>query len=469
MNNRMIYAGQQVAGLGSAIDVINPANEQVLISCQSATLAQVDEAVVNAKQAFLNWKNTPDTEVKDILSKVASDIQAARNELALLITQEQGKPLALAEMEVDMGLYWLNITNEFEIPVLEQTDPMGKKMKVYHRPLGVVASITPWNWPFMIAIWHIIPALKAKNCVINKPSEFTPLSTIRLVEIINRHVPAGVCSIVLGAGDVGAALSDHQDVEKVTFTGSTPVGKKILASAVDELRHVVLELGGNDAAIVLEDADVATTAQKVFMSAFFNAGQTCACIKRLYVHEKIYDAMVTELVKLADSQIIGDGAAKSTTFGPVQNIKQYDKVKGLIANAIQSGATVANKNVPVVPEKGYFLVPLILTNVAEDSEIFMTEQFGPVLPVVKFSDVDQVLQNSNQSSYGLGGSVWTKDIALAEKLVEQMQTGTVWINSHSDVSPFSEFGGWKQSGLGFSFGVDGLLQFTKKQAIHYGE
>lgn len=467
MLNQMIYAGQQVQGLESGFEVINPATEAVLTVCKSASISQVNDAVESAKQAFETWKNTSDAEVTEIINRVAQDIQAARSEIATLITQEQGKPLALGEMEVDMALYWLQVTNNLEIPVLEQTDPMGKKMHVYHRPLGVVASITPWNWPFMIAIWHLIPALKAKNCVVNKPSEYTPLATLRLVEIINRHVPAGVCNIVLGTGEVGATLSSHVDVEKVTFTGSTVVGQKILAASVEELRQVVLELGGNDAAIVMDDVDVAETAQKLFGSAFFNAGQTCACIKRLYVHENIYDQMVEELAKIADSQVVGDGLDKTTTLGPLQNVKQYQKVKGMVEQAIAQGAQVANKKVVELPAQGYFLAPLILTNVAEQSEIFATEQFGPVLPVVKFSNLDDVIQRSNQSSYALGGSIWSHDIQAAQIAAAKMEAGTVWINSHSDVSPFTEFGGWKMSGMGYSFGLDGLLSFTKKQAIHF--
>lgn len=467
MNNKMIYAGKQIEGLGVGIDVINPATEQAIIEVKSATEQQVKEAIQSAKQAFFHWETTDESRIKEILNAIAADIQAEKSEIASLITQEQGKPLHLANMEVDMGLYWLQMTNEMQIPVQTHIDPMGKKMNVYHRPLGVVASITPWNWPFMIAIWHIVPALKAKNCVINKPSEFTPLSTIKLVEIINRHVPAGVCNIVLGGGEVGAALSSDHDIEKAIFTGSTPVGQKILAASVNDLRHIVLELGGNDAAIVLSDVDIAEAAQKIFMSAFFNAGQTCACIKRLYVHESIYDDMVNALVDIADQQILGNGMDASTTFGPLQNEKQYLKVKKLIDHALENGAVISNRVQVTVPEQGYFLRPLILTSVSEESEIFTTEQFGPVLPVVKFSDIGEVIIASNQSDYALGGSIWTKDIAQAEQIASQMQTGTVWINSHSDVSPFAEFGGWKKSGLGFSFGLDGLLQFTKKQAIHY--
>lgn len=466
MLNQMIYAGQQVEGQESGFNVINPATEAVLTVCKSASIDQVNDAVASAKQAFQTWKNTSDADVTEMINRIAQDIQAERAEIAELITLEQGKPLFLAEVEIDMALYWLQVTNGLEVPVLEQTDPMGKKISVYHRPLGVVASITPWNWPFMIAIWHLIPALKTKNCVVNKPSEFTPLSTIRLVEIMNRHLPAGVCNIVLGTGEVGAALSSHVDVEKVTFTGSTAVGQKILAASVNELRHVVLELGGNDPAIVLGDVNVAESAEKIFGSAFLNGGQTCSCIKRLYVHESIYDEMVAALAGIADRQVVGDGLAATTTLGPVQNIKQYQKVKAMVEQAIAEGAVIANQKTAELPENGYFLAPLILTHVNEQSEIFATEQFGPALPVVKFSNLDTVIQASNQSSYALGSSIWTQDIALAQAATSQIEAGTVWINSHADVSPFAAFGGWKMSGIGYSFGVDGLLLFTKKQAVH---
>ncbi|MGY0203782.1 aldehyde dehydrogenase family protein [Acinetobacter soli] len=467
MNTAMYYAGKAIEGQGPTFEVINPVTESVIVKCKAATTAQVNDAVLAAKKAFEQWQYTSDEQIRLSLDRIAQDIKAERSVLAELITLEQGKPLFLAEMEVDMALYWLEVTNQFEVPVLQHTDPMGKQMSIFHRPLGVIASITPWNWPFMIAIWHLIPALKTKNCVINKPSEFTPLSTIKLIEIIQRHVPAGVCNLVLGAGEVGAALSQHPEIEKVVFTGSTAVGKKILSAATDQLKHVVLELGGNDAAIVLQDVDVAETAQKIFMSAFLNAGQTCACIKRLYVHESIFDQMVAALAQIADAQVLGNGRNTDTTLGPVQNRNQYLKVKNMIEDAVAQGAKIANQNLARVPEAGYFIAPLILTDVDEHSEIFAKEQFGPVLPVVSFRNIDEVIAQSNQSSYALGGSVWTQDMTQAHQIAAKMQTGTVWINSHADVSPFAEFGGWKQSGLGYAFGLDGLLMFTKKQAIQY--
>ncbi|USA47438.1 aldehyde dehydrogenase family protein [Acinetobacter sp. C26M] len=469
MLNQMLYNGQYVSGLGSEIDVVNPATLDTITTFKSATPKQLDDTVKASFDSFNLWKNISDVELKFILARIGQDIKAARDEIAELITLEQGKPLELAKLEVDMGIYWLEVTNSFEIPIKENKDSLGKKIKVYHHPIGVVASITPWNWPFMIAIWHIIPALKAKNCVINKPSEYTPLSTIRLIDIINKYIPKGVCNIVLGDGEIGSNLSNHPLIEKVIFTGSTPTGQKILASSVEQFRQVTLELGGNDVAIVLEDVDIDKIAPKIFASAFFNSGQTCACIKRLYVHDQVYEGLVKKLVEIADSQIIGNGFDKMTTLGPVQNIKQYQKLKILIEKAIKNGAHIENTRKLILPDTGYFLPPLILTNVLESSEIFTTEQFGPVLPIVKFSSIEDVINNSNHSSYALGGSIWTEDINKAEKIANQMQSGTVWINSHSDVSPYAEFGGWKMSGIGSTFGLDGLLQFTKRQSIHLSE
>lgn len=465
MNTNLVINGVSVQGQAALTDVINPATEEVIAQVASASAEQVDDAIQAAKTAFKTWKNISDADLAQAFSNIAADIRAESAELAELITLEQGKPLGLAQFEVEGGASWIEYLSSLEIPVETIADPSGKTIKVYNRPLGVVASITPWNWPFMIAIWHLIPALKTKNCVVNKPSEYTPLSTIRLVEIINRHVPKGVCSVVLGTGEVGGALSGHPDVAKVTFTGSTRTGQRILSNSVDSLKSVVLELGGNDVGLVLEDADLDVVAERIFGSAFLNAGQTCAALKRLYVHESVYDQLTEKLVNIANAQVVGAGLNPETTFGPIQNKAQYEKVKGLITDAVAKGGQIitAQQN---IPEKGYFVAPTLVTNVDNGIALVDEEQFGPVLPIIKFSDVNEVIAQTNQSEFGLGGSVWSTDIAKAEEIASRMETGTVWINSHSDLSPAAPFGGWKTSGLGFSFGLDGLLLFTHKQAIH---
>lgn len=465
MNTNLIINGEQISGLGESIQVLNPANEQSVADVKSAVESQIMEAIQSAKIAFKIFKNFSDDQVVEAFTKIAADIESEKFEISRLITLEQGKPLSLAVFEVDASIYWINSIAALKIPVEKIDTQQGKTIEVHNRPLGVVASITPWNWPFMIAVWHIFPALKAKNCVVNKPSQFTPLSTIKLVEIINRHLPKGVCNIVLGKGRViGDILSKHPDISKVTFTGSTRIGQQILANSVDTLKSVVLELGGNDIGIVLNDVDINSTAEKIFNAAFVNAGQTCAALKRLYVHEDIYEPLVNKLVEIANSQVVGNGVDSNTTFGPIQNKDQYLFVKKIIAQAVASGGTVLTE------EKffniGYFIPPTIVTGVNEQSDVVFDEQFGPVLPVMKFKDVNDVIDIANSLEFGLGGSVWSKNIEMATEIASKMECGTVWINSHADLFPNAEFGGWKQSGLGHSFGLSGLLQYTHKQAIH---
>ena len=464
MNTDLLINGQAIVGIGEIINVLNPANEQVIAAVPSASIEQLEQAVVAAKQAFSAWQYTDDQVISQSFNRIADAVAQHKDEIAELITLEQGKPLFLAQVEVDLTVGWIRYIAGLDIPV-EYYEENGKEINVYNRPLGVVASITPWNWPLMIAAWHIFPALKAKNTVINKPSEFTPLSTIKLVEIINQHLPKGVCSLVLGNGVIGGALTAHVDVEKVTFTGSTTTGQKILQGAIADLKSVVLELGGNDVGIVLSDANLDEAIPKIFQSTFLNAGQTCACLKRLYVHESLYDDVVERLVALINAQVVGNGLDKATTFGPLQNKIQYQKVLALIADAEASGANIIRPS-QAIPDSGYFIAPTLVTDIDQQSTLVQTEQFGPVLPILKFTDAEEVVNATNQSEYGLGGSVWTRDLAFAQKLALKMETGTVWINSHSDLSPQAAFGGWKLSGLGFSFGVNGLLQYTHKQAIH---
>lgn len=467
MNTDLLVDGKAITGTGEIINVINPANQQIIAAVSSASIEQLEQTVHAAKHAFISWQYTDEQSISNAFLQIADAVSQQKDEIAKLITQEQGKPLFLAQVEVDLTIGWIRYVAGLEIPV-EHCEENGKHINVYNRPLGVVASVTPWNWPFMIAAWHIFPALKAKNTLVNKPSEFTPLSTIKLVEIINQHLPKGVCSLVLGNGSIGGALTAHPDVKKVTFTGSTQTGQRILQGAIADLKSVVLELGGNDVGIVLADANLDEAVPIIFQSAFLNAGQTCACLKRLYVHESVYDEVVERLVSLINAQIVGDGLDPATTFGPLQNKIQYEKVLALIDDAVSMGANII-RPAQAIPENGYFIAPTLVTDLDEQSALVQTEQFGPVLPILKFSHVEDVVKATNQSEYGLGGSIWTRNIEQAQKLALTMETGTVWINSHSDLSPQVAFGGWKLSGLGYSFGLGGLLQYTHKQAIHISQ
>ncbi len=462
---KLIINGQSCLGEAGELDIINPATATLAARCAKASIAQVDQAVTAAKAAFKGWQRCSHEERKSILHKIADGIEKHAETLAELIVLEQGKPLALAQMEVQGAIGWTRYTAGLDLPVEIIEDSEQKRIERHYQPLGVVASITPWNWPLMIAVWHIMPALRAGNVVINKPSEFTPLATLKLCEIIQQEVPAGVISIVVGDGEVGEALSSHPDVQKVVFTGSTRTGQHIMSGAVKTLKHLTLELGGNDAGIVLPDADLDQIANRIFDMAFLNGGQTCAALKRLYVHESQYDALAQKLADIANAQVVGDGMAAETTFGPVQNKLQYDKVKALIADAIAQGAKALSGN-QVLPEQGYFIAPTILTGLDDACRVVQEEQFGPVLPILKYQSIDDAIARANASEFGLGGSIWSQDLKAAQFYAAQLQCGTVWINTHAEVVPHAAFGGWKMSGIGAEFGLEGLLENTIGQTLH---
>ena len=317
----------------------------------------------------------------------------------------------------------------------------------------------------MIAMWHMVAALKAGNVVINKPSEYTPFSTVRMVEVLNQVLPAGVLQVVVGKGDVGAAFSAHAGIQKMVFTGSTPTGQAIYQGSAAFMRPLTLELGGNDAAIVLPDVNVAEAAAKIYAGAFINGGQTCAALKRLYVHESIYADMCQALADIADSVVVGDGMDERSQLGPVQNKMQYDKVNQYLQAALAQGGRAVTLSTQL-PAQGYFIRPTIVADVANSVALVQEEQFGPVLPVVAYQNLADALQMANGIEFGLGGSVWSQDLEAAQQVAAQMQTGTVWINGHAEVAPHAPFGGWKLSGLGCEFGMDGLLANTRQKAVH---
>jgi acyl-CoA reductase-like NAD-dependent aldehyde dehydrogenase len=386
-----------------------------------------------------------------------------------LVTQETGKPLTGLNgigsgMEVGGAIAWTQVTASLNLPVDVIQDDDVALVEVHRKPLGVVASITPWNWPLMIAIWHIIPALRAGNTVVIKPSPLTPLSTLRFVELANTVLPPGVLNVVTGAESVGAAISAHPDINKIIFTGSTTTGKKIMESGAGNLKRLTLELGGNDAGIVLADVDVKAMAPKLFAAAFHNNGQTCACLKRLYVHETIYDEVCNELVALAKSVKVGNGLDEGIELGPVQNLAQLEKVQELANDAKLNGAKFLVGGSPGAGN-GFFYPPTIVADISDGSRLVDEEQFGPILPVIKYSDIDEVIARSNNNPSGLGGSIWSSDAELAKSLASRMETGSVWINDHGSIQPNAPFGGVKQSGIGVEFGQYGLEEYTSLQTI----
>ncbi|WP_432695035.1 aldehyde dehydrogenase family protein [Marinobacterium sp. YM272] len=457
--------GAKVAGLGDAFDVINPATEQPLASGNTASVEQLNQAVDAARRAFQTWRQTTDADRTTLLHKIADAIEANADELARIVVQEQGKPLFLAQGEVGGAVAWTRYNADLAIPVKVIEDSEHKRIEAQRKPLGVVASITPWNWPLMIAIWHIIPALRSGNTVVCKPSGLTPLSTLRLIELINDVLPAGVVNMVTGEREIGEAISLHPGIDKVIFTGSTPTGQNIMANAASNLKRLTLELGGNDAAIVLPGTDVDAVAEGIFQTSFLNMGQTCAALKRLYVHESLHDALCERLASLAKEQVLDNGLNEGVTFGPVQNARQLQVVSELVEDAKAQGARILSGGEPLQRE-GYFYPPTIVTEVSNGVRLVDEEQFGPALPVIRYRDLDDAVQMANDCSYGLGGSVWGPDPAAAEAVARRLECGTVWINGHAEVLPHAPFGGCKLSGLGVEFGVEGLLEYTQLQIIN---
>ncbi|PZW44407.1 aldehyde dehydrogenase family protein [Pseudomonas sp. URMO17WK12:I2] len=462
---RMLIDGARVAGEGGHFEVLNPATETAVAQCTAGSLAQLDLAVAAARRAFAGWQLTSHAERSACLQRIADAIEQDAERLARLIVSEQGKPLALAFSEVMGGVAWTRYAAAQEIPVELIEDNATQRVELHRKPLGVVASITPWNWPFMIAIWHIMPALRAGNCVISKPSSLTPLSTIALVEIIARHVPNGVINIITGERGFGSAISSHPGIDKIVFTGSTATGQRVMQAAAGNLKRLTLELGGNDAAIVLPGTAVEETAEAIFQAAFLNMGQTCAALKRLYVHESQQQAFADALVAIAGRQVVGDGLEEGVTFGPVQNSEQLALVTELVEDARGKGAQVLCGGERLA-RPGFFYPPTIVSGVNNGDRLVDEEQFGPVLPVIAYRDVEQVLRAANDSDMGLGGSVWGPDAEQALAVAKRMESGVAWVNCHAQIQPNTPFGGSKMSGFGVEFGLEGLLEFTGQQLLY---
>jgi acyl-CoA reductase-like NAD-dependent aldehyde dehydrogenase len=407
-------------------------------------------------------------ERRALILKIADRLEENIGELAQLLSEEQGKPIegfaGLGAMfELGGSLAWIRYTASLDLPVEVIQDNDEARIEVHRKPVGVVGSITPWNYPLLITCWHIIPGLLAGCTVVAKPSEYTPLTVLKAMHLISDLLPPGVVNIVTGKGELGAAISSHSDIDKIVFTGSTRTGKRIMEAAADNLKRLTLELGGNDAAIVLPDTNVAEAAGKIFATAMINNGQTCAALKRLYVHEDIYEEMCEALAGIAGSVKTGP-ASESPDFGPIQNKMQYDRVCELAESAKADGATFLTGGEPM-PGPGYFFPVTIVKDIPESSRLVQEEPFGPILPVVSFSDVEDALEKANAVSVGLGGSVWSSDVAVAQKLASRLECGTAWVNNHAMIQPDAPFGGVKQSGVGVEFGRYGLVEYTNIQTL----
>lgn len=447
-------------------EVINPSTGAVVGMAPRASAADMEVAIAAAKAAFPDWAARPDSERQAALQAMAKVIEDNAEDLARLLTLEQGKPLGGLGSRFEIGgcIGWLMNTAGLTLPEETIQNDAAAHIIVQSKPIGVVAAISPWNWPLMIAVWQFAPAIRAGNTVVLKPSPLTPLATLRMVELLATVLPPGVLNCIGALDDVAPILSVHPDISKVSFTGSTATGKRVMAAASDTLKRLTLELGGNDAAIILPDVDPAAIAESLFWGAFINNGQTCACLKRLYVHDDVYAAVCDSLAAVVKGIPMGDGLDEANVMGPVQNAAQFNKVRAMVDDAVAKGGKVLTGGTPG-NGPGYFYPITLVAEARHGMVLVDEEQFGPALPIIRYSDIDAVIALANESTMGLGASVWSGDAVRAAALVRRLESGIAWVNSHGGLNPNAPFGGVKQSGFGVEFGTDGLREFTVRQTV----
>ncbi|WP_136088715.1 aldehyde dehydrogenase family protein [Auritidibacter ignavus] len=451
------------------VEVKDPATAEVIGSTGQASVDDVDAAVQRAKRAQPAWVALGGDKRSEYLNRVADAVEASAEALAELLSREVGKPLngPNARFEVGAVAGWLRATASFELNDEVLVDDASGTAVLSYRPVGVVGAVGPWNWPMMISTWQFGAALKMGNTVVLKPSEYTPLSVQALVAVVNQVLPEAVLQVVAGGSEIGAALTGHQDVDKVMFTGSTRTGQAIMRSAATDLKRLTLELGGNDAGIMLDDADPKALAEELFWGAFINTGQTCAAMKRLYVPEALYDQVVDELAQQASNATMGVGLEEHNVLGPLQNQQQYDIVADLVNKAREGGARIVTGGNPDPDQPGYFYPATIVADIDQSNPLVQEEQFGPVLPVIRYTDLDQAIAWANELNVGLGSSVWSSDRQRALTVADRLQAGTTWINQHGAIDPRVPFGGIKKSGFGLEFGLEGLKHVAVPKVTKY--
>ncbi|KAJ5979827.1 hypothetical protein N7481_007125 [Penicillium waksmanii] len=452
----------QLSSTATTRHSINPATSRPNPEVPVSTQEDLDKAVKAARDAFKTWSKTSFEERRKALHAYADAIDANVDDFAKTLTMEQGKPLSQSTVEVGMAGTWIRGLTALEIPINTIEETEERKIIQRYTPLGVCGAIVPWNFPVLLAIGKIAPALYTGNTIIVKPSPFTPYCDLKLVELATQFFPPGVVQVLSGDDSLGPMITEHAGIDKISFTGSIATGKRVMASCAKTLKRVTLELGGNDPCILCDDVDIDAIIPKIGILSYLCSSQICMMIKRLYVHEKIYDEFLEKLVAFVKTLKVGDGTEADTFFGPVQNKMQYEKAKDLFSS-ISSDKLKAVLGGSIEDSKGYFIHPTIIDNPPESSRVVQEEPFAPILPVMKWSDEDDVIAKANALETGLGASVWSKDFERGTRIADQLQSGVVWVNSHFDVQPNAPFGGHKQSGLGVEWGLSGLLGYCNSQ------
>jgi phenylacetaldehyde dehydrogenase len=475
--HRNLTGGAWVEASSSAtFDVYNPATTERIASVPSSDAADIDRAVAAARSAFENpaWAGMRPADRERLILRLADLVEAHADELAELEVLNNGMTWFTARYivvgsTIDLLRYMAGWATKIEGSTFDVSIPHAPDQRFFtqtvREPVGVVGAIVPWNVPLLVAAQKVAPALATGCTVVLKPSEETPLTALRFGELVlEAGIPAGVVNIVTGYGHTaGAALSCHPGIDKITFTGSTEVGKLIGTSAIGKMTRFALELGGKSPVIILDDADIESAAQGAAQAIFINSGQVCVAGSRLYIHKSRFDAVVAEIAAIAKGMKIGSGFDPDTQIGPLVSAKQQKRVRGYIDSGLSDGAKALAGGAK--PDTGFYVEPTVLVDTTATMKVVREEIFGPVLVAMPFSDIDEVVKSANDSVYGLGASIWSNDLRRVQHLTRRLRSGTVWVNTHNFIDPNMPFGGMKQSGIGREAGRAGIESYTELKSI----
>jgi lactaldehyde dehydrogenase/glycolaldehyde dehydrogenase len=459
---------------GASISVVNPSTEDVITAVPEATEGEINAAVTAAAESQYDWARRPAKERGNFVKSIASVMDEHADELSQLIVEEQGKPANLAREEVadsaDLVEYMAEWDRRIEGDILPG-DSQSESIHILRRPRGVVASIVPWNYPLAVFVRKLAPALVTGNTIVAKPSEETPLATLRLVELIDEHValPEGVLNVVTGGADAGHALVTHENIDMISMTGNTETGKEIMRDAADRMAHVSLELGGKAPAIVWKDADIGAAVDDILTARITNTGQICTCAERVYVHSEVQDEFEREFTEATKDVSLGD-PTESPDMGPHINERELEKTEAAVKQAIDEGAKVLTGGQQPDDDEfsaGYWYEPTVLSNVTQDMDIMQEEVFGPVSPIMEIDSLEEAIKYANDSRYGLSSYVFTNDYKTAMQAAEDLEFGETYINRTLGESWHGHHVGWEESGLGGEDGKYGVLEYTQLKTVYH--